>query len=292
MRTTLLSLSLTALLFSIAAPLNAQLTRTWVSGVGSDANSCSRTAPCATFTRAIGQTAAGGQIIALDSGAFGTLTITKAITIDATGVEAIIDTSTDSAGIWVNAGPTDTVVIRGLHIYGPFDGIFFETGAKLIIDNCVIKDMTSPSTAIYLSSSTPSANTFITNTLVSDSSAGIFIGNTAVLDHVTVVNSASNGLYVASDAQVTNSNFSLNFSAGVLVAEHSAVSLESTVISGNGQGLVVSPSGIARLSNVNVWNNTVGFPSAGGILNSFGNNHTTGNLDGVQPTVDNHLAPL
>ena len=30
----------------VAAPANAQATRTWVSGVGDDANPCSRTAPC------------------------------------------------------------------------------------------------------------------------------------------------------------------------------------------------------------------------------------------------------
>src|SRR5262245_58349034 len=32
-----------------AAPAHAQATGTWVSGVGDDANPCSRTAPCKTF---------------------------------------------------------------------------------------------------------------------------------------------------------------------------------------------------------------------------------------------------
>ena len=35
-------------------PASAQATRTWVSGVGSDANPCSRTAPCQTFAGASG----------------------------------------------------------------------------------------------------------------------------------------------------------------------------------------------------------------------------------------------
>jgi hypothetical protein len=42
---------LAILLASTAA--NAQATRTWVSGVGDDANPCSRTAPCKTFAGAI-----------------------------------------------------------------------------------------------------------------------------------------------------------------------------------------------------------------------------------------------
>ena len=49
-------------------PANAQATRTWVSGVGDDANPCSRTAPCKTFAGAISKTAVGGEINALDPG--------------------------------------------------------------------------------------------------------------------------------------------------------------------------------------------------------------------------------
>src|SRR4029079_4206698 len=63
----------------------AQATRTWVSGVGDDANPCSRTAPCKTFAGAISKTAASGEIDVLDPGGFGGVTITKAITIDGSG---------------------------------------------------------------------------------------------------------------------------------------------------------------------------------------------------------------
>src|SRR5204863_5926892 len=68
-----------------AAPAHAQATRTWVSGVGDDVNPCSRTAPCKTFAGAISKTAAGGEINCLDPGGFGTVTITKSMTIDCTG---------------------------------------------------------------------------------------------------------------------------------------------------------------------------------------------------------------
>src|SRR6478609_6317986 len=87
-----------ALVPIVAAPAQAQATRTWVSGVGDDANPCSRTAPCKTFAGAISKTAAGGVISVLDPGGFGAVTITKSITIDGTGGYASI-TNTATNGI-------------------------------------------------------------------------------------------------------------------------------------------------------------------------------------------------
>src|SRR6476620_7753955 len=66
----------------LATAAFAQATRTWVSGVGDDLNTCARDAPCKTFAGAISKTATGGEIDALDDGGFGAITITKPITID------------------------------------------------------------------------------------------------------------------------------------------------------------------------------------------------------------------
>src|SRR5215470_2973464 len=91
-----------------AAPAQAQATRTWVSGVGSDANPCSRTAPCQTFAGAIAKTAAAGEINCLDPGGFGAVTITKAITISCDiGTAGVLVSGTN--GIVVAAGPSDHV---------------------------------------------------------------------------------------------------------------------------------------------------------------------------------------
>src|SRR6267154_4395700 len=85
-----------------AAPAQAQATRTWVSGVGDDANPCSRTAPCKTFAGAISKTAVDGEIDALDPAGFGTVTITKSITIDgsATGTAGVLNAGVP--GIQIN----------------------------------------------------------------------------------------------------------------------------------------------------------------------------------------------
>ena len=83
---TILATVSVALLY--AAPAQAQATRTWVSGVGDDANPCSRTAPCKTFAGAISKTAPCGEISVLDPGGFGAVTITKSITLNGTGTLA------------------------------------------------------------------------------------------------------------------------------------------------------------------------------------------------------------
>ena len=85
MRISKLLLSLAAITLAIcvnALPAHAQASRTWVSGVGNDANPCSRTAPCKTFAGAISKTAVNGEINCIDPGGFGAVTITKSITID------------------------------------------------------------------------------------------------------------------------------------------------------------------------------------------------------------------
>ena len=143
---------LVALLY--AAPAQAQ-TRTWVSGVGNDANPCSRTAPCKTFAGAISKTAANGEINCLDPGGFGAVTITKAITIACEGVTAGV-LAANTNGIIVNAGVNDHVTLRGLDINGfgtGINGIRFLAGKALIVDNCQIYGFTTHGIDVALTAS-------------------------------------------------------------------------------------------------------------------------------------------
>src|SRR6185312_13479612 len=84
--------------------MSAQASRTWVSGVGDDANPCSRTAPCKTFAGAISKTAAGGEI-------------------DGRGGQVASVLVSGTNGIVVQAGPSDTVILRNLRINGIGTGI-------------------------------------------------------------------------------------------------------------------------------------------------------------------------
>src|SRR5258708_31047898 len=69
------------LVLALSSIASAQATRTWVPGVGDDANPCSRPAPCKTYAGAISKTAANGEINCLDPGGFGSVTITKSLSI-------------------------------------------------------------------------------------------------------------------------------------------------------------------------------------------------------------------
>src|SRR5215813_51446 len=150
MRKLMLPLSIMATLLVIclwASAAQAQTTRTWVSGVGSDANPCSRTAPCKTFAGAISKTAAGGEIDVLDPGAYGAVTITKAITIDGGGGQvASILASGGINGINVSAGASDVVTLRNLRINGVegtpsgggLNGIRYLSGGGLHVEDCYI----------------------------------------------------------------------------------------------------------------------------------------------------------
>ncbi len=117
-----LSAVVAATVMLIAAPgAFAQATRTWVSGVGDDANPCSRTAPCKTLAGAISKTATGGEINMLDPGGFGAVTITKSITIDADGFNGgVLVAGTN--GITISA-PGASVVLRDLNIDGLGSGL-------------------------------------------------------------------------------------------------------------------------------------------------------------------------
>src|SRR5882757_9493124 len=140
MKKALQVLALLVFTCAFASLAQAQATRTWVSGVGDDANPCSRTAPCKTFAGAISKTANCGEIDALDPGGFGAVTITKSITIDGTGTLAGILASL-TTGIIVNATATDVITIRGLSINGACNGIrgMNILQAKTVnIEDCVI----------------------------------------------------------------------------------------------------------------------------------------------------------
>lgn len=126
-----------------AAPAQAQATRTWVSGVGDDANPCSRTAPCKTFAGAISKTATGGEINVLDPGGFGAVTITKSISIISTFEAGVLVSGTN--GIVVNAPDGSKVLLEGLDIEGlgtGLNGVLIIGGGRTTIRKCSIRDFT------------------------------------------------------------------------------------------------------------------------------------------------------
>ena len=119
-------------------PAYAGGARSFVSGGGTDAGTCERTAPCRTFGYAITQTNAKGEVVAIDSSGYGPVNITKAISLIAPkGVHAGISPSSGDA-ITINAGPTDKVVIKNLYLNGgngATNGIVANTAGTVEVDD-------------------------------------------------------------------------------------------------------------------------------------------------------------
>src|SRR4026207_950938 len=65
-RVTIKVLAIATFMFATVSIAQAQASRTWVSGVGDDANPCSRTAPCKTLAGAYFKTAAKAALNVTD----------------------------------------------------------------------------------------------------------------------------------------------------------------------------------------------------------------------------------
>jgi hypothetical protein len=176
----LIASALTAV--SFVSPASAQATRTWVSGVGDDANPCSRTAPCKTFAGAISKTAASGEINVLDPGGFGGVTINKALTIRSDHVEAGVLVAGTNA-ITIIAGTTDMVTLEGLDIEGLSppnaspNGVIVNSGLNVHIINCRIHGFSG--NGVQMQSSTNNGRVLIENSQITRNNGGVNVQNAA-----------------------------------------------------------------------------------------------------------------
>jgi hypothetical protein len=282
-RIALLAFAIGLLLPALAsAPAHAQATRTWVSGVGDDANPCSRTAPCKTFAGAISKTAAGGEINCIDPGGFGAVTITKAMTISCeAGTAGVLVSGTNA--IIINAAATDFVYLKGLDFEGlgtGLVGVKFLSGAGLVVDSCVIRGFQGANgLGIGFTPSVPATlevvNTVVEKNGTSASGGGIQIAPTgagtakATLSRVTV---AKNGVGIAalgvgpvSNLQVFDSTITSSLQTGIVASGAGAtVRIGRSVISNNG-GAAASGNVLSYLDNqVNGNGTDTTLSSAGG----------------------------
>jgi len=260
----------------VASLAHAQATRTWVSGVGDDVNPCSRTAPCKTFAGAISKTATGGEINALDPGGYGTVTITKAITIDGGGTFASI-LSSGTNGINVQAAATDVVNIRNISIDGAgsgLDGIRFLSGKTLNVQNVVIFNITGDGID---ASKTTAGNLNVDNVSISDcGGAGITLTTSlpplgAAISR-TRVQSCASGVTAAGGSVVSirESDLSLNTSGFLSNSPNAQANVDNVRFASNGIG-INAPFGVVRFMNSTFFSNGIGINAgAGGSICSAG----------------------
>jgi hypothetical protein len=248
----------------------AQATRTWVSGVGDDANPCSRTAPCKTFAGAISKTATNGEINCLDPAGYGAVTVTKSITIDCEDTQGSI-LSAGTNGVIVNiTSVTDTkksFKLRGVSINGAgtgLNGIRILSALNVTLQEVVIDGVTTHGVTVENSS-----------------------GNLKVLiDHSTIRSGGGNGINAfptntgSANIAIDNSTFAFWGGNAINLANVTTSTISDSVLHGNGIGINVGAAQAFAI-RCTIFNNTTGVASAaGGTVRLFGNT-ITGNGTGL-----------
>ena len=261
-----------AILFVFSAISDAQATRTWVSGVGDDANPCSRTAPCKTFAGTISKTATNGEINCVDPGGFGAVTITKSITIDCTEVSSSILSSSVN-GVIINitsaADLLKTVRLRGISINGAgtgINGIRVLSANSVFIEDVIIDGFTQHGISVETS-----------------------VGNTKfVIDRATVSNNLGNGFntFIIGGASATlsvnNSLFAVN-NIGFNLSQSVKTTFQNSIINGNNTGVLVN-TGELGMTNCQISGNNVGVQAGSGGTIRMSNNSVIGNNTGLAGT--------
>jgi len=310
--------------FALPSAASAQATRTWVSGVGDDANPCSRTAPCKTFAGAISRTAAGGEINCLDPGGFGAVTINKSMTISCPYTEG--GALAGGNGITINDSATATpntavVVLRGLDIFGvspPSHGVRFVAGAALQIEDSVIRRFNAANSfGVSFVPSAGNARLYISNSLIADNGNGATGGGVeirptgsaavkAALRDVRVQNNANHGVRIDSTGTTNTGGVVVSVEDSQIAGNVTGISTNSNtifmtimvngsaVINNSGTGISSSGASTSTLvGNTTVVGNGTGVSAAGGaVIRTYGDNRVDGNPHLATPNDGSFTLPV
>ena len=293
---TIKAVLVSSFILALATVAQAQASRTWVSGVGDDANPCSRTAPCKTFAGAISKTAKDGEISVLDPGGYGAVTITKSIYINGThgaGYGSILN----SLVTGININITDVndirkaVRLRALDINGVsngINGISILSANNVFVEDSVIDGNTGNGTTTGIGIRMATANTsrlYVSDTMIHKNITGIRISSTAgfavadikncnIENNTTGVDAASNNSFVIVDG----SRISTNTSNGVIASVSGAsLTVKDSMLAHNGTAInAAAGSQVKALSNAVIFN-TTGFGGTTSAIQTDGQNRNVGN---------------
>ncbi len=285
---------LVVIAFGCSLLVNAQATRTWVSGVGDDVNPCSRTAPCKTFAGAISKTATNGEINCLDPAGYGAVTITKSITIDCEDTQgSILSAGTNGVIINITAG-TDTkkaVKIRGISINGAgtgINGIRILAANSVQVEDGVIDGGTQHGISVETTAGTPKitvdrmsirSNTGNgINTFITGGTVNLSVSNSVFANNATGISLSSNTKAAVRDTTLSNNTTGL-------VASNAEMNVTGSLISHNTTGISSLSGGTFRITGNTITANGTGLSSSGGgSIVSFSNNAILGNTIDGAPT--------
>jgi hypothetical protein len=285
-------------------PADAQATRTWVSGTGNDGNPCSRTQPCATFTRALAVTIAGGEINVLDPGDYGSVVIDKSVSIINDGAgEAGIVATTGFDVITINAGTTDVVNVRGLvldNVNSTGNGITINNAGRVSIQNCVIQGFIAGVSVVLFPSPSHTVNVKILDMTIINNGEGVNIRPVGNIANVAIERSRienNNLAGVVADGNgggtvglgISDSSISHNGSHGVIAKSGpsgpAVITLMRDSLVGNAQAGARSDNSSGGFAFVGVGQSMFAHNFGGAVqftpgaqLTSFGTNEIVGSV--------------
>jgi hypothetical protein len=201
--------------------------RAFVSTTGSDANPCSAAQPCRSFNQALTVVEPGGEIVVQDSGGYSTaFTITQSVTIDASGFNASVISTSATDLCTINAGASDRVVLRGISFHGANLGasaINVAQVGSLYVEHCTITEFSGfGSAGIAMLNG---GNLFVTDTDLRKCFFGLVVGTFGA----TAFN------LVAHDSRFTEGFHGIDFlSAGTGAATGTLINCTAALCSGNG----------------------------------------------------------
>jgi hypothetical protein len=280
----------------------AAIQRTFVSTSGNDANPCTRTDPCRNFAAALANTLAGGEVVALDSGGYGVVTIAKAVTIAGAPGAHVAITAFSGDAVTVNAGGSDTVVLRNLYLtgLGAEAGVVFDAGGSLHLESVVATGFAtglfapadtaalfvvdsqfrhSADTGVYIDG--PRTEIEHTRADANANVGFVFTGGTvASVRRSAATHNAAHGFAMsAATVAIEDSLADGNGDYGVRIDSGATANLTGDVLSSNGLGglTTVNASAVGRIGGSTVTRNGTGLLQAAGTLESYGDNLVRGN---------------
>lgn len=257
--------------------------------IGNDANPCTVAAPCRTFNQALNAVAAGGEVVAIDSGDYQPIIVTKTATVSAApGVYAgVVGT------VSVALASTDKVVLRGLTVRGNgifSNGIYFSTPGTLYVEDCTVEGFTNFGIVATHNVTLGIQQTFVKNSTVRrnrdigllvevESAARSGIAKVAVENCRFEDN--DRGLVVGQHSRgtVSNSVSTFNVRSGFEAVVNGTLNLDSCLSTHNNEGVTSVSTAIVRASNCTMTDNEIGVNVQGGGVLSRKNNTVEGNTN-------------
>ena len=288
--------------------------RAFVASYGSDTNSCGPVTPCRTFAKAVTVVDPNGEVVALDSSGFGSVTLTQSVSLTAApGAYVGISVFPGTNGVTI-ATPGVNVVLRGLIInsQGGDAGILMIAGAKLSIENCVISNFSiigSSSNQLGVLVET-AATIRMVNTLIRDNDIGIQLqeGATADISESKFLGNSTAGIFAFNETAGTTTTAAISntvvvgsgigiYARAITPTGSSKIDISRSIVSNSGVGITAESPASVGAASVSIRKSMVtgssnfGLWNIDGTLISYGNNTLSNNALNVVGTLTT-VAPL